>query len=459
MSSRISRRKFLASSFLATLFNGMSPAVLAAMSKPIPWRNWSGNQYSEPSVRFAPADEDELVRFLKRGKSRSIRPVGAGHSFSALVPTDGTLMVLDRMAGLLEHDRTSLQATFAAGTRMADMGERLKLIGQALFNMADIDRQTLAGAVSTGTHGTGAELNGLPAYVTGIRLVTPNGEVLDCDANRNSDVFQAARVSLGSLGFITRITMQNRKPYLLKERAWVEKTESLLANIERHIGSNRHFEIAAILPHCDYSIAQAINETEDAITGKPLESYDAEGNSAITPLLIAANMPIEERRPFLNAIAETIEPTEYVDYSYKILPNVRSDRFNEMEFQIPAANGLDCIEEVLDTIHKKPIDIVFPIEFRYIKGDDVWLSMFEGGDRYSISVHNFWYLDYKPYFREIEKIFRKHKGRPHWGKLHTHSESELAALYPRWDDFNNVRRQIDPKGVMLNKHLRNVFGS
>jgi FAD/FMN-containing dehydrogenase len=218
---RVTRRRLLAGSLLASIYGLAAPlrtaaapgrAAAAATGTTVPWRNWSGGLMALPRARFSPTTESELARFLAASNG-PLRPVGSGHSFSPLVPTDGTLIVLDRVAGLLGHDAAALRATFAAGTRLADTGPALDAVGQAFFNLPDIDRQTLAGATATATHGTGIGLRCLSAYVTALRLVTPGGAILELDSAREPKVFAAARVGLGALGIVTQVTLQNRTPY------------------------------------------------------------------------------------------------------------------------------------------------------------------------------------------------------------------------------------------------------
>ncbi len=448
-----SRRRWLAGTATAGLLAATRP-VSATSQGGLPWYNWSGSQSSQPISRFAPGSEDELVQFL-RTTNGAVRPVGAGHSFSPLVPTDGHLVVLDRMAGLLEHNSETVQATFAAGTRLGSCGALLEPIGQAMFNLPDIDRQTLAGATSTATHGTGIGFNTLSGYITGLRLVTATGEVLDIDAENNSALFDAARAALGALGIVTQIRMQNRTPYRLKERNWVERTETVLEHFDESARAHRHFEMFPLV-HSDYALVLAIDETIEPINNPRPSPEEAAAFGQVMKSWLA--LPPGKRKPLINGLAEGIEPSEAVDVSHKILANVRNNRFNEMEYSVPIEAGAQCLREILATIERQAIDVVFPLEFRYIKGDDLWLSMFSGGDRAAISIHRAADFDYRPYFDAIEPIFWKYDGRPHWGKCHTLEHAALSSLYPRLADFINLRAELDPSGRFLNDHLRKIFG-
>jgi len=443
----------MAASVLAGLAGAAGPAF--ASRDPLPWRNWSGGQVAYPAGRFAPDSEAALVDWLRAG-SGPVRPVGAGHSFTALVPTDGHLLVLDKLSGLLGHDPATLRATFGAGTRLSDMGAPLERVGQASFILPDIDRQTLAGAISTGTHGTGLTLHSLSGYATRLRLVTARGEVIDLSEDADPDRFRAACVSLGALGIITRIEMQNRAPYRLRVRNWAQRIDEVLEDFEASARAHRHFEMFP-LTHSDYALVLAIDETDAPVNHPPPSPEEAAAFDAAMRKWL--EVPPGERRPLINGMAEQIEPTEAVDVSYRILSNVRNNRFNEMEYAVPREDGARCLREILATIAERKIDVVFPLEYRYVKGDDLWLSMDEGGDRAAISVHRSAAFDYRPLFDAVEPIFWKYGGRPHWGKLHTLGAAELSRLYPRFDDFRALRAELDPEGRLLNDHLRSLFGT
>jgi len=436
------------SALAATVFGRQAMAV-----SNLPWRNWSGGQIAHPAGRFAPANEDELIAYMRATKG-TIRAVGAGHSFTPIVPTEGELIIVDRIAGLMSSNPDTLEATFGAGTRLADMGAPLGKIGQGMFNLPDIDRQTLAGATSTATHGTGVRFTTLSAYITGLRMVTPTGEVIDTSVDDDEEFMNAARVALGSLGILTRIRMQNRTMYHLKERDWVQPTEEVLKTFDEQAASHRHFEMFP-LTHSDYALVQAIDETDEPVNNPP---PDPEQEAAFGEAMRSwMEIPPGQRRPYINGLAEQIEPTETVDISYKILANIRNDRFNEMEYSVPLESGPACLREILDTIAEQGLDVVFPLEYRYISGDELHLSMFEGGPRAAISVHRTWDRDWHPYFSVIEPVFWKYGGRPHWGKLHTLSYEELRKLYPGLDKFRELRARLDPDRRLVNDYIGKVL--
>ncbi len=460
--SRFSRRQMLAGALFARMAGGLFAGVASriaiaaeAASGSLPWHNWSGGQSSQPAGRFAPETEDQLIEFLGHD-SGPLRPVGSGHSFSGLVPTEGHIVVLDRISGLRAHDPATLEATLGAGIRLAEIGPVLEEIGQGMFNLPDIDRQTLAGAISTATHGTGLSLNTLSAYVSGLRLVTPAGKIMDLDAAKEPRLFAAAQVSLGALGFITEVRLRNLAAYRLKKRTWIQPTEEVLEDFETQARAHTHFEMFP-LTHSKYASVQVIDETEEPINNPPVPPDQADPYDELMRTLV--HVPVAARGAIIDAAVAAVAPSEpIVDVSYRILTNVRNYRFNEMEYSVPLDAGAPCLREILRTIDEKQIDAVFPLEYRYVAGDDLWLSMFSGGPRASISVHRDARFDYRPYFDIVEPIFWKYGGRPHWGKIHSLKHEQLVKLYPKFRDFLELREALDPTGRMLNPHLRGLFG-
>jgi len=453
---KISRRSFLASSVKAAMFSGFA-AKGGAFAQSASWSNWSGGQTCQPAGRYDIGSEQQLTSLL-RNTLGPIRPVGSGHSFSALVPTDGHLVVIDQLSGILDSDAQTKQVTLGAGSRLGDLGAQLEAIGQGMINLPDIDRQTVAGAIATGTHGTGVTLQALSSFITSLRLITPNGNVMDIDSS-DEDLLHAARVNVGALGIVTQVTMQNRESYKLKKREWAAPTEDILANFDELAASHRHFEIFPLV-YSDYSLVLSIDETDEPIGQSEVEEEPSDDASIAESLGLSDNPTPAERLRLSNATASRIQPTEAVDVSHKILSNVRNSRFNEMEYSVPAEAGAECLREILKTIYDEAIDVQFVLEYRYVGADDDWLSMSYGDHPHAtISIHRTASADYRPYFNRIEPIFWKYGGRPHWGKVHNLTHVELTELYPRFKDFMELRRELDPQGRMLNPHLRALFNA
>lgn len=460
---KITRRNLLqfAVSASALAATGTIPGQIASAfaqddaKRVIPWKNWSGAMSCAPAMRAAPANEAELAELLQTATG-PIRAVGAGHSFSPLVPTDGTLLSLDRLSGIVSHDVSAGSATIRAGTRLGAMAAGLAERGLALDNMPDINKQTLAGAISTATHGTGADLPSLSGFVTGLRLVTASGEMIDCSPSRNREVFDAARVSLGALGIITRIEMQARPLYKLKRRTWVAPVEEMLEAAPELWAKHRNFEFYYV-PYSGMAIGITNDETDEPETPEP-ENRDDEGLMQLKMLQDWLGWTPSGRRWMIQTIMGGMDPEERVDYAHKTLTAERNVRFNEMEYHLPRDAGPKALAEIIETMESNNVEVFFPIEFRTTAAESPWLSPFHARESCSIAIHRFHEADYEPYFSLIEPIFRKYEGRPHWGKINTLKTADFASLYPRWEDFLEVRAALDPHGKFLNPYLRDVFG-
>ena len=415
------------------------------------WRNWSGSQSSAARI-VQPSQISELQSLVKT--HAHIRAVGAGHSFSPLAKTDEVLLNLDQFKGVVAFDQEKTQCTVQAGTRLYDLGKDLAPINQALINQGDIDQQSLAGAISTGTHGTGIDLPCISAFVEGFELLTADGELLQCHREQNAEIFQAGRVALGSLGILTKITLQNRPRYKLKEQIRLCSLKDVFTHIEQWKHQHRHIEFWAFL-HADQMILKTLDETEDDIQPRQ-ESWPSE--DALLTLCSELTRLFPPTNPYLQKLLSVfVKPTCYVDWSNQIFPTPRQTKFNEMEYQIPVEQGLKCLDEILHVLGKHQVPMFFPIEFRYVNGDDIWLSPFYQRDSVSISIHQFYKQDYHAIFDLVEPIFQKYQGRPHWGKLHSMSAASLRELYPKWDDFMALRQQLDPQQKCLNAYLKELF--
>jgi FAD-linked oxidoreductase len=450
----LGRREILKAFATASVLGAGGVMSPAASSRVIEWKNWSGSQSCVPRARVAPATLGELQQFVA-DSAGPIRPVGAGHSFTPLVPTDGDIVSLARISGIVDHDPATLQATFHAGTQLSGLGEPLHEVGQALVNMPDIDEQVLAGAIATGTHGTGAGIGGLPSFVTGVELVTASGELISCDANHNAEVFEAARLSLGAVGILSKVRLQNTTPYRSRRESWIMDWDETLEQAQTLAATHRNFEFYYI-PFSDRCFLHTHDLTQEEKYATPM----SDPNESVLDLkLIRDYLSWSDtvRGWPIQAIGATMDREVQVEASWLNYASERNVRFNEMEYHLPRESGLQALREVRELLERDHKAVFFPIEVRFVKNDDVWLSPFYQRDSMSIAVHRFYEEDYLPYFKAIEPIFRKYGGRPHWGKLNTVSGAEFAELYPRWGDFLEVRQQLDPDGKFLNTYLTSLF--
>lgn len=429
------------------------------------WSNWSGWVKSWPKTMLEPATEEELAAALRLAEG-PVRAAGSGHSFTPLVDSSGTIVTLRHMSGVVDHDATALTARIKAGTTLRDLGPMLFDRGLGLINQGDIDRQALAGAVGTGTHGTGGELGSLSASVEAFRLVTADGDVVIASRAENPDVFDAGRVSFGSLGIMSEITMRCRRAYALEETGGRMAVSDVLTAAEALRDANRHFEFWWF-PFADDAIVKFLTETDKE--PKPRRRR-ADGEETRDDKIFRAACEASRYVPFLRGpvqkyltsssgrYSSTLTEPGRVRWSHEAFPSDRNVRFNEMEYAIPAERGPDCIREVAAYMRDSGVNFLFPLEYRYVAADDIWLSPFYQRDSVTISVHQYHRQPYAALFAGAEAIFRRYEGRPHWGKLHTLGAAELSKLYPRWDDFQAVRRRLDPGGKLLNAHLKRIFG-
>ncbi len=434
-----------------------APRVIGANGRPVlPWSNWSGNQQCQPTERHVPRSDQQLSKLIK-STEQSIRCVGSGHSFSPLVPTEETLISLARFRGIKEVNAQTKEVKFGAGTLLGQIGDPLWEHGLALNNMPDINTQSLAGAIATSTHGTGPKFGSLSDDVTALTLMTASSKSVSCSHNDNPDLFNAARANLGALGVVTDVTLKVRDSYKLEEKQWFLHNDEAHPMIEKLRDESRHFELYAF-PHGDYSLLITIDETDKPI----LDEVDqgASGDAILELKKWTERLPWL-RSYFVNSgLKDASKHVETrVNRSYKVFGNLRNVRFNEMEYSVPAERGVECLQEILAVINKQDLDVVFPIEYRYVKADDIWLSQFYQRDSCAISCHNFADRDYKKYFAVLEPIFLKYDGRPHWGKIHTLNAEQFANAYPRWEDFKRLRADVDPKGMFLNRHIKELFVS
>jgi FAD-linked oxidoreductase len=436
---------------------------MATKAKGGRWRNWSGSVACRPREVAAPRSVDELARlvagYVRDG--RRIRVAGSGHSFTPLVQTDDVLLSMAGLQGITSVDEANSTVTVLGGTPLKRLGADLLARGLAQENLGDIDVQTITGALSTGTHGTGLGFGTLATQIAGLTLVTAAGDLLELSLERDPDIFKAAQVSLGALGVVAAVTLQVVPAKRLRYHTRREQLESCLANYERYNRENTHFEFFWF-PYTHWAQAKLTNETEDKPTssnlGSELNRIVLENGvfwlfSEISRLV----PPLSSTMCKLSALG--IASTTAVDYSHRIYATPRAVRFQEMEYNLPIGRFAEVMGEIERVINKRRFHVNFPVECRFVRGDDIWLSPAYGRDSAYIAVHMFKGMPYREYFKAIEEIFRSYDGRPHWGKLHTLDADALAARYPRWDDFRRVRAALDSQGVFLNDYLRGLLGA
>lgn len=418
------------------------------------WMNWSGIERATPTQLAVPADVQDVARILASTKGR-VRPVGSGHSFTGLVPSEDTIMDISRISGITQHTPGSNVVTIGAGTRLRQSSRALAERGLAWPNLPDIDVQTIAGSFSTATHGTGLTHTAIHARARGFTLVTARGEVLNVDREKNPELFKAGIVSLGALGVITHYTLELVPAFNLRRKVWVEPAEDVLAKAEQMAHEHRHFE-AYYFPSTDYMALITHDQHEGPITGRG----DSEDESTLQDLEDLRNIlgwAPWLRRKLMEGLIPDGPVEDCSDESWRLLSSSRPTRFIEMEYHLPYDEGIKTMRKI-KTYFDSRKDLYFPIELRFTGQDDAWLSPFNDGPGVSIATHTAVDEAYDYLFTDVQPIHRAAGGRPHWGKLHSLGRDELSALYPRFDDFNAIRKDMDPEGKFLNPHLAKLFG-
>ncbi|HEV7318043.1 MAG TPA: D-arabinono-1,4-lactone oxidase [Ensifer sp.] len=404
------------------------------------WRNWVGNQSCIVRNRGAPESEAALSEMVREATSQglNVRCAGSGHSFTPVALTSGLQLTLSAMQGVVNIDQARKRVAVKAGTTINQLGKVLKSSGLSLINQGDIDSQALAGALTTGTHGTGAKLGNMASQIVGMRLVQPDGSILVVDET-TPDLLEAARVSIGMLGVISEITLQAMDSYNLHEKLWRCTFDEMIEQHDELAAKHRHFGFFwCPIPesrHCyclpDTASVSTTDRTSDVCEMKVID--------------ITGDAPME--RGF-----------EKIAYSSEIYPIEYVPNFHELEYAVPVANGKDAVKAVRKLMLEKHPTCIYPIEYRFTAGDTGWISPFYEQDSITLSVSGEPGTDYWEYLKDVDTILRQYGSRPHWGKLHFLGAEDVTALYPRAGDFRALRAKVDPEGRFLNDHLRQLFG-
>lgn len=426
------------------------------MPKPVPklWSNWAGNQQCAPAAWSRPTSEDELVEIVKRAAAddRRVKVVGAGHSFTGIACTDGVLVDLGDYDRVLHHDAATGQITVQAGIPLHRLCGELDARGLAMQNMGDIGYQSIAGATSTATHGTGAEYGGLATRIVGMRLITGDGSVLECTPDSNADVLDVARVGLGALGVLSTVTIAAVPAFRLRAVEEAMPVDDVLADFDGFMTSTDHVEFYWV-PHTRWALTKRNTRTDEPAAPRP-RRREILDDLVAQNLAFGAMCRIGRRFPRAIPRLAKIVPSasgrvEYVDRSDKVFTSPRLVRFYEMEYSIPAEavpEALNRVRRLVDTIG---VPISFPVEVRVTAADDIPLSTANGRRTGYIAVHVYrGTTAYDQYFTGVESIMDDYGGRPHWGKLHYQKAATLAPRYERWDDFQAMRRRLDRKSVV-----------
>ncbi|MFD4951934.1 D-arabinono-1,4-lactone oxidase [Streptomyces sp. NPDC058451] len=427
------------------------------------WRNWGGNVAARPGREVTPATTADVAAAVRRAAEDGLRvkAVGTGHSFTSIAATDGVMIRPRLLTGIRGIDREAMTVTVEAGTPLERLNVALAREGLSLTNMGDIMEQTVSGATSTGTHGTGRDSASIAAQIKGLELVTADGSVLTCSAKENPEVFAAARVGLGALGIITALTFAVEPLFLLTAREEPMSLDQVLAEFDRLWAENEHFEFYWF-PHTGSTNTKRNNRSAgpEQPVGRVAGWFEDEFLS--NGVFQVANWVGRAAPATIPSIARVssraLSARTYTDIAYKVFTSPRRVRFVEMEYAVPREALAGALRELRAMVDRSGLRVSFPVEVRTAPADDITLSTASGRDSAYIAVHMFRGTPYQRYFTAAESIFTAYEGRPHWGKLHTRDAGQLAAVHPRFGEFTALRDRLDPQRLFQNDYLRRVLG-
>jgi L-gulonolactone oxidase len=435
------------------------PAAPSAQS----WRNWAGDQTCEPAAIERPRSREELAAAVREaaGGGRTVHVAGSGHSFTEAAMTDDVMVRIEALNRVLDANPDSGLVKVEAGIVLAELNERLYELGMAMENLGDIDRQTLAGAISTATHGTGANLRNISAQVEAMEIVTADGELRALSATGTPDELLAARVGLGALGAIYSVTLRTVPAFNLHRQDTPRPLSEVLERFDELAERNDHFEFF-VFPYTETALTIERNRSE--LAPQPRGAMRRWASDVVMENTVGdLALRLTRRRPSLiprvsaNA-AKMMSQGERLDRSYRIFSNERRIRFTEMEYALPRERGPEALRRVLELIPRRGIEVAMPIECRVVAPDDALLSPSHERPTAYVAVHQYRGMEWRPYFEAVEEIMDTYEGRPHWGKRHFQTHETLAARYPRWDDFAAVRDSLDPDRVFRNQYTDRVLG-
>jgi L-gulono-1,4-lactone dehydrogenase len=427
------------------------------------WRNWAGNQVAHPVAVHRPTSEHELASVVKQAAAEGarVKVVGSGHSFTDIACTDGHLVDLSGYGRVLSIDPEARTATVQAGIRLEDLNRQLDLRGLAMPNLGDIAYQTVSGAVSTSTHGTGRTLTGLAGQIAALRLVLGDGTCVDCSPDEEPELFHCARVGLGALGLISTVTLNVVPAFNLAVVEEPMRVDALLDDLDAHVDGNDHFEFFWV-PHTGWALTKRNNRTDEPLAPRSRVS-EWWNDRFLQNYAFGALCRVGRLRPrWIPRLAKALPSAgrvTYVDQSYRVFASPRLVHFYEMEYAVPRAAGAEALNRIRRFVEDSGLLLNFPVEVRFTAPDDIPLSTGYGRPNAYIAVHVYEGTPYGRYFGGVERIMDDYGGRPHWGKLHFQTAETLAPRYPEWERFQMVRHRLDPDGRFANTYTRRVLGA
>jgi FAD-linked oxidoreductase len=430
------------------------------------WQNWAGTASASPARRYWPRTADAIADAVRDAEKAglTVRALGSGHSFTPAAATTGIAVDLSNWTGIVAADARTGLVTVRSGTTLRQLNADLDALGLAMANLGDIDAQTISGAISTGTHGTGSRLGGLAAQVEALELVTADGSLVRASATENPDLFMAARVSIGALGLIATVTLRCVPSFRLSADERPMPLDDVIEGFDELAAANDHFEFYWF-PYGRNALVKRNNRA--AATGPVLPSmpgwrrfleYEVMENAAFGALCRTGRAVPAMVKPLGKVVAGVLSTRSYSAPSHRVFTTSRRVRFVESEYAVPRESVLDVLAELRAAVARLGDPVMFPVEVRVAAADDIWLSTAYGRDTAYIAIHQYAGMPYREYFAAFESIAGSVDGRPHWGKMHTLDAERLGALYPRFADFLRVRDEADPARRFANPYLEQVLG-
>ena len=426
------------------------------------WSNWAGNQQTGTVLLSKPQTESELQQVVQSAQAsgRRVKAVGSGHSFTAIAVSEEVLVDLSDYDEIVAIDKMNQTVTVQSGIQLSKLNQALYENSLAMQNLGDIAYQTIAGAISTSTHGTGAKFTGIANQVVALRIVLADSSIVECSANVNAQLFSCARVGLGALGLISTVTLKVVSAFNLAVIEEPMRVDDVLQNLDLHVDSNDHFEFFWV-PHTGWALTKRNNRNNLPVEPMSKMSHWYSKTLMENYAFGAVCMLGKARPSLIPKLAKALPSSgrnEYSDASHKVFASKRIIKFYEMEYAIPREACAEALNRVRRMVTDSGFFLNFPVEVRFTAPDEIPLSTASNRESAYIAVHIYKGMNYVPYFKEVESIMNSYQGRPHWGKLHFQSAATLASRYPQWDVFQAVRNQVDPKRMFSNQYLETVLG-
>lgn len=424
-------------------------------------QNWGRSQSFHAGQVLYPSSEEEILTVLSNAvyNKKNVRTIGSGHSWTGLIVTNDILVSLDNWQGVTQVDPNEKWVEVRSGTKLLKLGNDLWSLGFSMENLGDIDVQSIAGALNTGTHGTGRDFGTLATQIHSITIALPTGQLVEVSETENHDLFKAAQISLGALGIITRYKLKVVKAFNLQYTSKLGKMKDAIDNFDKYNNEYRNYEFYWF-PYTDKVQLKLVSETVKPIQdGGVMRDFNDVVIENMGYFLLSEWSRTHKKfyKPFSKFSAFGVPKGTWRNHSNKIFATKRWVRFKEMEYNVEKSRFQECITEIMETIHKRDFRVHMPLEIRYVKSDDIMISPANGRDAVYMAVHQYNGMDYHEYFKTIEEIFWKYDGRPHYGKMNTMKKEQFANTYANWGKFGNIQKECDPNGIMLNDYLRSIL--